>query len=185
MRRNIVFQNLNTFIYLSLAIVFASCSGGSSKPSPEQEAKEELARLEKEAFSNPVLDLELGAELLKAYKNVLEFELTPELLFKAGEVAYNMPDREDVAMEYFKRLSVKFATDPKAPHSLFYQGLIYENRWNDKEMAAETWERFLVRYPGHELAKDAADLLTLARDTTDDLLKVQQWLRESQKNAEK
>lgn len=157
-------------------LLFIACSS----PDPAMEANKELQELEKEAFSTPLLDVELGEKLLKAYKKNLELKLDAQTLFKAGEVAYNMPDKEDLAMEYFQRLFIKFSNDPKAPHALFYQGLIYENRWNDKEQAANIWERFLVRYPGHELANDAADLLTLARDTSDDLKLVEKWLREAE-----
>ncbi|MCC5917215.1 MAG: tetratricopeptide repeat protein [Cryomorphaceae bacterium] len=146
------------------------------------EEDKNLKALEKEAFSSQNLDVDLGKELLSAYRSEMQKGLDAEILFKAGEVAYNLPDREDEAMEYFQRLSIKFPKHEKAPHAVFYKGLIYENRWNDKEMAAKTWEEFLVRYPSHELANDAADLLTLARDTADDLEKVNQWLKEIEQN---
>jgi outer membrane protein assembly factor BamD (BamD/ComL family) len=158
-----------------IALFFGACQ--NNQPI---EKTETLAELEKAVFSTPTLDTALGKKLLRAYRKDMESGLKPEILFKAGEVAYNMPDREDEAMEYFQRLSIKFPKHEKAPHAVFYKGLIYENRWSDREMGAKAWEEFLVKYPTHELAHDAAELLTLARDTVDDLDKVKMWLEQEQ-----
>lgn len=166
-------QMLRLFVVfiISSALLYACGNAESSK----KDDKPDLDELEAKAFSSKELDVELGIELLRAYRYELSKKLDPEMLFKAGEVAYNLPDNEDVAMEYFQRLAIKFPQHERAPYAVFYRGLIYDNRWNDKEKSAEVWEEFLVRYPSHELANDAADLLTLARDTVDDLEKVLKW----------
>lgn len=164
---------------MSIVVLIGLAFACNNQETRKEDNKPNLDELESKAFSSSDLDIELGKELLRAYRYELNQQLDPEMLFKAGEVAYNLPDHEDVAMEYFQRLVIKYPRHERAPYAVFYRGLIYDNRWNDKEKSAEVWEDFLVQYPSHELANDAADLLTLARDTTDDLEKVLRWQQES------
>lgn len=155
------------------AVLFVVACGEST--TANESSNKELKKLEEQAFSTEELDEELGLQLLRAYRAALKEQLDPEMLFKAGEVAYNLPGNEDAAMEFFTRLTIKYPKHERAPYAVFYRGLIYENRWNDKERSADIWEEFLVRYPSHELANNAAELLTMARDTVDDLEKVLKW----------
>lgn len=167
-------RHMSRLIFFIVPTMLFIVACGESKPTKENN-NEELKQLEEQAFSTEELDVELGLQLLRAYRAALKEQLDPEMLFKAGEVAYNLPGNEDAAMEFFTRLTIKYPKHERAPYAVFYRGLIYENRWNDKERSADIWEEFLVRYPSHELANNAAELLTMARDTVDDLEKVLKW----------
>lgn len=176
-------QPLRSLVVLwIISLLLSACNNQQSTP---EDSRQNLDELEAKAFSSSTeLDVELGEELLRAYRYELKNNIDPEMLFKAGEVAYNLPGHEDEAMEFLQRLSLKFPKHERTPYALFYRGLIYDNRWNDKDKSAEVWEEFLVKYPSHKLANDAAQLLTLSRDTADDLQKVLRWKQESEAQSD-
>jgi len=59
------------------------------------------------------------------------------------------------AIKYYEKLFTEYSKSPNAPHSLFMCGFIYANELKDLNKAKEYYNKFLTKYPNHELAPSA------------------------------
>lgn len=94
----------------------------------------------------------------------------PEYLFKAGEVSMGINMDFD-ALGYFQRLERDYPKFDKAPHALFLQAFIWDNKLNDDGKAEFLYKQFLEKYPMHEMAKDAQFSLENLGKSDEELIK--------------
>lgn len=93
-----------------------------------------------------------------------------EYLFKAGEISMSINMDFD-AIGYFQRLERDYPKYDKAPHALFFQAFIWDNKLNDDGKAEFLYKQFLEKYPTHEMAKDAQFSLDNLGKSDEDLIK--------------
>jgi len=81
----------------------------------------------------------------------------------------------------YQKLISSFPESKFAPQSQFMIGFIFANEFKDLDKAKAAYEKFLEKYPEHEMAKDATwELEHLGKDIND----IDDLLKESQVTAE-
>lgn len=154
-------KNIGIFVTVSILI---ACKG-ETKNIEIADSKESIEH-QIDSLENLLFSLEAGslasnqaaAKVVKLY-NQLATEYpddpkAPELLFKAGEVSMGINMDFD-ALGYFQRIERDYPNFDKAPHALFLQAFIWDNKLNDDSKAEFLYKQFLEKYPNHEMAKDA------------------------------
>lgn len=119
-----------------------------------------IKKLEAEIYSKEQkgrLDKRKASRLINAYeahaKELPKDPMTPEYLYKAGEVARSVNDFSR-ALTAWEKIYKDYKSFKKAPQALFLQGFIYENDYKDLDKAKKVYGEFLSKYPKHDLADD-------------------------------
>jgi len=158
-------------VLLSLVALIFSCS------SPKEKAANNINDLNNEIFSDTIttLDRQKAAELIDAYidyaENYPEDEITPEYLFKAGELAMNT-NKGDRAVNIFEQVINNYPDFDKVPESMFLMGFVYENIIENLDKAKEVYEEFIDLFPDHDFADDAQLSIKNLGISPEDLIKM-------------
>jgi len=140
---------------LILSTVLISCNQNKSN-------LETIKALEAELFSEEAIFNEDGKnkafQLVEAYLNYAdenpEDSITPEYLFKAGDIDMNLGNAPS-AISTFNRIIYDYPEYKKAPECLFLVAYIYENYLSDYGKATELYTLFVEKYPDNDFADDA------------------------------
>lgn len=122
-----------------------------------------IQKLEQEFYDlDPNLNAEMirkGDILLAAYLDfageIRDSASAPSYLFKAAELSLAL-DKVQQSLELFNRIIYQYPSYSRVPECLFLMGFIYENHLQNFGKAKEIYESFILRYPDHEFADDAA-----------------------------
>ena len=144
--------------------------------SPEQKAIDEIDTLEKEIFSDEgMLDRNRVDELINIYVEYAdqfkEDTLSPEYLFKAGDIAMNT-NRSHQAIRYYSRIIDEYPEYRKVPEALFLKGYVYENNLGRLDKAEEIYTEFLDKYPDNDFADDAEVSLKYLGKSPEELIEL-------------
>ncbi len=91
-------------------------------------------------------------------------------LYKAGEVARSSGDmRRSVSL--LEQLYDGYRNYEKAPQALFLAGFIYENDLKNLDKAKEIYNKFMQKYPNHELAASVKFSLENLGKPADEIIK--------------
>jgi TolA-binding protein len=145
----------SSLFILSVLFLLAACS---------QPDKNELQKKVEEAESKLFdqndsfkFDEALAQNAVDAYANFANSfpkdSLTPGILFKEADLLRAM-HKYEAALDIYKKMETEYSNHPKAPHSLFLQGFVYENEVGDLKKAEEKYKVFLEKYPDHDLSDD-------------------------------
>lgn len=133
-------------------LFFYSCS-----PSRE-EMLSEISKLETTMKETQKVDSVAVTELISAYQNFAskytDDSLAPENLYKAAGLAVGF-GRGVQAVELYETIITNFPDYNKVPECFFMEAFAYENVIGNIGKASEYYNKFLVKYPTHELADDA------------------------------
>lgn len=138
--------------------------------------KAEIAKLEAELLKtgDATKSQEAASQLVKksqAYaEDYPDDKETPELLFKAGDVANGMKDFGK-AIQLWGMVWRKHPDHPRAPMALFLQGFTFDSQMNKANMARKYYLEFLKQYPENDLTAQVRQLLTVINTSADDLVK--------------
>ena len=92
-------------------------------------------------------------------KEYTDTELYTMAVKARGEGAY------DDAIDYLAEIGEKFPDSELASQSLFLTAYLYANELDDYVRAAEYYERFLAKYPNHDMAASARwEITNLGKD---------------------
>ena len=147
-------------------IIAVGCTSSNESNNSEPDIaaqKQELLDIieEKEMLiiKTSVKDKDATAQLL--YNHYIDYaevyqddELAPDMLFKAAELANALGNYED-AVAIFERIEKHYKTYLRVPEAVFLQGFVYDNYLRQKGVAKERYERFIERYPNHQLVEQA------------------------------
>lgn len=156
------------------AIVFVAFATACSNP--HQDALDKIKKVEKDTFSeNGLVQAENVDELIAAYENFAnDFptdSLSPDFLFKAGDVAMNT-NRSNKAISLYKRIINEYGDYKKAPEALFLQAYVYENNLGRLDKAKAIYEAFLTKYPDNDFADDAEVSLKYLGKSPEELIEI-------------
>jgi tetratricopeptide (TPR) repeat protein len=91
-------------------------------------------------------------------------------LFKAAEVA-TLQRKYDKAINLYELIESDFSTHPRAPQALFMQAFTYDENLGQEDMARQTYEAFINKYPDHDFADDAQVMLDNLGKTDEEILR--------------
>jgi outer membrane protein assembly factor BamD (BamD/ComL family) len=97
--------------------------------------------------------------------------LSPDYLFKAGEVAQGLGYYMQ-SVEYFNGVHMRYPTHERAPYALFFQGFVFYNYLEIPTYAKGSFLDFLDKYPGHILEKDVRALLQLLHSSEEEYFRI-------------
>lgn len=171
---------MRLIIVVTLIIIFSSCKNETKniEIADSKEALEhQIDSIERLLYSYEAGSLasnQAAAKIVKLYNQLAtdfpDDPKAPEYLFKAGEVSMGINMDFD-AIGYFQRLERDYPKFDKAPHALFLQAFIWDNKLNDDGKAEFIYKQFLEKYPMHEMAKDAQFSLDNLGKSDEELIK--------------
>jgi tetratricopeptide (TPR) repeat protein len=128
---------------------------------------------------------ELMGELLKDYieytdKFPGDKDKTPEYLYKAAAIsrAVNLPVK---AIKLYDRILAKYPRWEKAPEVAFLTAFTYDEDLSEPELAKESYEKVIEKYPGDLWALQAEQRLATVAMSDEELL---EFLKQKQLEAE-
>src|SRR3954467_4830006 len=86
-----------------------------------------------------------------------------EVMAESGRVL-NDPQQSEAAIEDFKSIPNEYPGSHERVNALFTIGKIYQDDLNDLPQAKATFEEFLKKFPGNQLADDAKEALADIED---------------------
>tara|TARA_B100000315_G_scaffold236193_1_gene251755 strand:- start:358 stop:999 length:642 start_codon:yes stop_codon:yes gene_type:complete len=105
-------------------------------------------------------------------KNYADLEIAPRSQYLIGDIFMNDLKDFNEAITHYKNVVTKFSESRDEPHAQFMIGFIYANPQygdiQDLEKAKASYEKFLYKYPDHELVPSVKfELENLGKDIND------------------
>lgn len=142
------------FIVLSLFVI--SCTPSRDK------MLEKISTLESKMKSTQNVDSISINKLLEAYQdfatNYPKDSLASENLYKAAGLAVGF-NKGTQAIGFYESIINTYPSYIKIPECYFMKAFTYENVMGDVVKANEFYNKFLAKYPDHELADDATSAI--------------------------
>ena len=176
-------KNLKLVMTVGIVLFILSCNTEQTQteqkaidvsgPSREQfltEIKKYEAEMKKASDINNVT----AGLAIKAYTDYAGFfpddSLTPDYLFKAGEIA-TATQQYPQALIYYKQITDKYPTYKHVQESLYLQGFLLDNCLNDDAKAKIIYEEVIAKYPKSSLTDDAKAAINNLGKTDEELIK--------------
>lgn len=154
---------LRFFTFIIVIIVAASCGSDNkeeSKGTSDDRAilLDRIKTFEKELYVAEKLDPIKADMAITSYSEFIEKfpddSLTPDFLFKAGEVATaNLQYKQ--AVGYYKGLATRFPDYKYKEEAWYLQAHIWDNFLNNDDSARVIYEAVIQKFPSSHYAQDA------------------------------
>ena len=176
---------MKNFLSLSAALLLlflVSCSNENSTPPPadsrliptREKYVENIKKLEAEMHASMELNNVTAALAIKAYddfsKKYPDDSLTPDFLFKAGEIATAAKQYKQALM-YYQTIEGKYPRFKLSDVSLYLQGFLLDNYLNDDKTAKGIYEEVMAKYPNSTYAADAKAAINNLGKSDEELIK--------------
>jgi len=137
----------------------------NEKPPIEKENLiKHINELESKITDTTELNRGLAMDLILSYAKFANFfpkdSLSPDFLYKAADISRNIGEGK-IAVNYYKRILNDYPEFDKNAITMFMLAFTYENILNDTSNARKYYKLFIKKYPNHEFADDAKNLLNL------------------------
>ncbi len=160
----------NTLLLLSifLSLTLLSCSPSRDK------MLDTISKMEANLKTAQKPDSLAVTELLGAYQNFAskyaDDSLAPEYLYKAAGLAvgFNLGVQ---AVELYESIINTYPEYKKIPECFFMEAFAYENAIGNIGKASEYYNKFLAKYPEHELADDAQAALKFLGKSPEEMVR--------------
>ena len=170
--KHLIYSALFLFGFLLLA-----CS--SNKNDDAEQAKKnfvhEIDSLQKKMAESENINTIVAGVLVKKYNDYYvtypEDTINAEYLFRAGGLARAIGKSYE-AIDLFKIIAEKFPSYKYAPEALFQQGIIYDSDLNNDASAKVVYESVIAKYPQHQYAKDAKQLIEYLGKTDEEIIEM-------------
>ena len=150
--RNLV----NLSLIIGVIVLFTACSGSQEKQ------QEKISLLEKELAKDAKPDAGKAGKLIDLYsayvKAYPQDTICPEYLFRAANYSAGINNAKG-GIDFLKQIDSLYPQSKRAGEAAFMQGFFYENYLNDLQNAGESYKQFIVKFPDHYMADDAAQML--------------------------
>ena len=140
------------FVFLFILIVIVGC-GTTDDQDLYESAKEHI---ENEEYIDAL------ANFRKLVDTFPQSKYRAEVYFEIGKLYHGKIDKnlseEDSykqAIKYYESVFTNFPDDPNAPNALFMTAFLYANELGNLDSARDNYEKFLSKYPEHEMAASA------------------------------
>jgi tetratricopeptide (TPR) repeat protein len=161
---------MKKLLILGVIALFTACSGGENKTvetepvtekvATKDELQLEITKMEQELTNKmrTKFDDELAKRVVTFYRDYAQNNpkdsITPEYLFKAGEVSIGLKEY-DQAAGFFERIYNNYPDYNKRVESLYLVGFVYDEHANNYGKAKEYYEKVVANHPDHGFADDA------------------------------
>jgi outer membrane protein assembly factor BamD (BamD/ComL family) len=119
-------------------------------------------------------DTAVVTNIIGAYQNFAsrfpEDSLSPDYLYKAAAIAAGF-QRGTQAIDLYESILTKYPNYKRTPECIFMQAFTYENVIGDIAKASEMYNKFLFRYPNHDLADDAQSAIKFLGKSPEEMVK--------------
>lgn len=145
-----------------ISTLLIACAGNEEKVVATQDDRsillERIKKFESELYVADKLDPIKADMAITTYSEFIEKfpndSLTPDFLFKAGEVATaNMQYKQ--AIGYYKGVTTKFSKYKYIEECWYLQGYIWDNFLNKDDSAKVVYEQVIQKFPSSHYAQDA------------------------------
>jgi TolA-binding protein len=128
------------------------------KTDPKESLLKQIYDNEAKMHKSMVLDPNTAAIAVKAYDDYAKYypndSLTPDFLFKAGEIS-TANQQYKQALSYYQAISTKYPDFKLQAESLYLQAYLLDNFLNDDAAAKPIYEEVIRKYPKLPYASDA------------------------------
>ena len=143
-----------------------------------------ISEMETEIHKHAEMDTAIAKELTAAYEEYADQNpadtLSPLYLSRAADIYKEMDGKALKSVNVYNRIINEYPENPQSARAVFMIGYVFDEKLNDKERAAKSYEHFLEKYPDHALANDARSLLAIASDTLTDEELVAKWMEQAE-----
>lgn len=170
-------------LFAGILVGAMSCGNNEEKPETIVQPQKELPRemfikqikkYEADMHKSMILDPVVATQAVKAYddfsKNFPNDSLTPDFLFKAGEIA-TANQQYPQALMYYQTITTKYPAFKLVAESLYLQGYLLDNFLNDDAKAKMIYEEVIAKYPKLPYASDAKAAIKNLGKSDEELIK--------------
>lgn len=171
------------YFVLSVLLLFIVSCGNEEKVNeqkvestvdPKVELVNKINALEREMHASPQLDKLKAAIAIQAYsdyeKSYPADSVTPDYLFKAGEIATAIQQYSQ-AIGFYKTITEKYPNYKLVQESLFLQAALLDNYLSEDAKAKVIYEQVIAKYPKSNYASDAKSAINNLGKTDEELIK--------------
>ena len=130
--------------------------------------------MESEMKTAQKLDTNSVSELISAYQNFaskyVKDSLSPEYLYRAAGLA-NGFNRGTQAIELYETIIHTYPGYKRLPECYFMEAFAYENVQGNISKASEYYNKFLEKFPEHQLADDVRAALKFLGKSPDEIVR--------------
>lgn len=174
-------NKFKNFVFAFLVLIISSC-GSDEKISeqnmlskdPKADILNRIKNLEGQMHRSEKIDNVLAGQALQIYHEYSQTyptdEITPDYLFKAGEIATAIQQYPQ-AYSHYKTISEKYPTYKMIQESMFLQASILDNYLNEDDKARVVYEALIKRFPESTYATDAKAAIDNLGKSDEDLIK--------------
>jgi outer membrane protein assembly factor BamD (BamD/ComL family) len=160
-------KNALILYLLFVSFTLFSCSSSRDKMS------EKITKMESELKTITKVDSNSVSTLISAYQNfAVKYpadSLSPEYLYRAAGLA-NGFNRGTQAIDLYETIIHTYPAYKRIPECYFMEAFAWENVQGNIAKASEYYNKFLDKYPDHQLADDARAALKLLGKTPDEIV---------------
>lgn len=166
------------FVFGVISVLFLGCHNESSeKIAPRDSSNTVIHGFEKQLYTDSSMNIDpkIAYQIMIAYARFAhdfsDDTLSPEYLFKAGEIARALY-RGNEATIYYKQLCEEYPDFEKTPTAMFLLAFTYENVLKDTLNAKKIYEEFINKYPDNQFIDDAQYSLKYLGKSPEELMKI-------------
>jgi tetratricopeptide (TPR) repeat protein len=176
-------KNILVFVIAIFSIYLVSCS-----PSRD-EMIVKIAKMESNLQTAPKSDTNAVTVLLSIYRNFAskypKDSLAPDYLYKAAGLAVSY-NRGTQAIDLYETIINTYPEYKRIPECYFMEAFAWENVIGNIGKASEYYNKFLAKYPDHDLADDARAAIKFLGKTPEEMVReFEQMNADSANTAEK
>lgn len=170
-------------VFVIIAVSLISCSDLHNKMSAE------ISNMESNMKTSQKIDSVAVTELLSAYQNFSSKypgdSLSPEFLYRVAGLAAGF-NRGTQAIDLYETIIQTYPHYKKLPECYFLEAFTFENSLGNIGKADELYNKFLDKYPDHELADDArASIKFLGKSPEEIVIELEKMKTDTVKSVKK
>ena len=162
-------------ILIAFVAFIMACGSTDESGMSRDERLKVITELEQKAFADvDQFDTTMALALVNNYSKFVaenpEDELSPNFLFKAGDMAMGL-GRPHRAIDLFQKIISDYPDHDKVSFAMFLTAFIYEDQLKDLDKAKVTYEAFIEAYPDHDMTDAAKFSLKNLGKSPEDLIR--------------
>src|SRR5690606_24183302 len=131
--------------WMALVAIFSACQA------QEPDLNSSILKMETEIKKHAEMDTAIAKDLTDAYMEYAKVNpqdsLSPIYLSRAADIYKEMDGKALKAVNVYNKIVVEYKDHPLAARSVFMIGYVFDEKLQDKDRAARSYQHFLETYP--------------------------------------